>query len=67
VFLGWAQVWRYKAQEPTIRRRILSDPHSPPEFRVIGAVRNVDAWYEAFGISPEDAYYLPPEDRVQLW
>ncbi len=67
VFLGYAQVWRYKAQEATMRRRILSDPHSPPEFRVNGAIRNVDSWYEAFGVGPDDALYLPPEERVQLW
>jgi putative endopeptidase len=67
VFLGYGQVWRYKAQEATMRQRILSDPHSPPEFRVNGAIRNVDAWYEAFGVTPEDTYYLAPEDRVQLW
>ncbi len=67
VFLGYAQVWRYKAQEATMRRRILSDPHSPPEFRVNGAIRNVDGWYEAFGVGPEDALYLSPEERVQLW
>jgi predicted metalloendopeptidase len=67
VFLGYAQVWRYKAQEATMRRRILSDPHSPPEFRVNGAIRNVDGWYEAFGVAPDRALYLPPEERVQLW
>jgi predicted metalloendopeptidase len=67
VFLGYAQVWRYKAQEETMRTRILSDPHSPPEFRVNGAARNVDSWYEAFGVGTEDELYLPPEERVQLW
>jgi predicted metalloendopeptidase len=67
VFLGYAQVWRYKAQEATMRRRILSDPHSPPEFRVNGAIRNVDGWYEAFGVTPDMDLYLTPEERVQLW
>jgi putative endopeptidase len=67
VFLGYAQVWRYKAQEATMRRRLLSDPHSPPEFRVNGAVRNVDGWYEAFGVAPQNSLYLAPEERVQLW
>jgi putative endopeptidase len=67
VFLGYGQVWRYKAQEATMRQRILSDPHSPPEFRVNGAVRNVDSWYEAFGVTENAAYYLAPEARVRLW
>jgi putative endopeptidase len=67
LFLGYAQVWRYKAHEETSRQRLLSDPHSPPEFRVIGAVRNVDAWYQAFNVGPSDKLYLAPEARVHLW
>src|SRR5262245_8870808 len=67
LFLGYAQVWRYKAHEATSRQRLLSDPHSPPEFRVIGAVRNVDAWYQAFNVSQENKLYLPPAGRVHLW
>ena len=66
-FLGYAQVWRYKAQEQTTRQRLLSDPHSPPQFRVDGTVRNTDAWYSAFDVKPGDALYLSPEMRVHLW
>ena len=44
-----------------------TDPHSPAEFRVIGPVRNIDAWYEAFDVQPGDKYYLAPEDRVRIW
>jgi putative endopeptidase len=46
---------------------LLSDPHSPPEFRVSGPVRNVDAWYQAFDVKPENKLYLAPETRVRLW
>jgi len=67
LFLGYAQVWRYKAHEETTRQRLLSDPHSPPEFRINGAVRNVDAWYQAFNVKPGDKLYLAPEARVRLW
>ena len=67
LFLGYAQVWRYKAREETARQRILTDPHSPPEFRVNGAVRNVDAWYRAFNVKPGDKLYLPPARRVRIW
>lgn len=66
-FLGFAQVWRYKSQDETARQRLLSDPHSPPQFRVDGAVRNVDAWYTAFGVEPGNTLYLPPEKRIHLW
>jgi putative endopeptidase len=67
LFLGYAQVWRYKASEATARQRVLTDPHSPPQFRISGAVRNVDAWYEAMGVKPGDKLYLAPEARVRLW
>ena len=66
-FMSWAQVWRSLVTESEERRRLLSDPHSPGEFRVNGIVRNVDAWYDAFGVKPGDKLYLPPERRVKIW
>ncbi len=67
VFFGWAQVWRTKARDEEALRRLAVDPHSPPEFRCNGVVRNVDAFYEAFDIQPGDALYLEPEARVRIW
>ncbi len=66
-FYGWAQVWQSKYREDALKNQIATDPHSPAEFRVIGPVRNIDAWYEAFGVKPGDKYYLAPEDRVRIW
>ena len=66
-FLAWAQVWRGQHREGTLRERVLTDPHSPYEFRVNGVVRNVDAWYEAFNVQPGDDLYLPPDQRVRIW
>lgn len=66
-FLAWAQLWRNITSEGETRRRTLSDPHSPGEFRVNGIVRNVDAWYKAFNVKPTDKLYLPPEKRVRIW
>jgi len=43
------------------------DPHSPDEFRVNGVVRNIDEFYEAFGVAEGDALYLAPEERVRIW
>lgn len=67
VFYGWAQVWRGVYREARMQQMIATDPHSPPQFRIIGPLRNIDAWYEAFGVTPENEYYLAPEDRVRLW
>jgi putative endopeptidase len=66
-FLSWAQVWRSKIREEGLRQRLLTDPHSPAEYRVNGPVRNIDAWYEAFNVSEDDEMYLPPEERVKIW
>jgi len=67
VFLGWAQVWRGKYRDDAIKRQLVSDPHSPPKYRVDVPVRNIDAWYAAFGVKPGDAMYVKPEDRVRIW
>jgi putative endopeptidase len=66
-FLGWSQVWRFKARDERMRQRVATAPHSPPQFRVNGVVRNVDAWYAAFDVKPGDALYLAPEQRVRIW
>ena len=66
-FLAFAQAWRSHARDDALRQQVLTDPHSPAEFRVNGVVRNVDAWYKAFNIQPGDPLYLPPEQRVRIW
>jgi len=66
-FLSWAQVWQALYRDALLRRQVLSDPHSPPQFRVNGAVRNIDAWYAAFDVQPADRLYLAPKERVHIW
>jgi len=66
-FLAWAQVWRGLDRDGALRQQVLTDPHSPDEFRVNGAVRNIDAWYRAFNVQPGDRLYLPPDQRVHIW
>jgi putative endopeptidase len=67
VFMGFAQVWRSKYRLDAQKLQVATDPHSPAVFRVIGPVRNIDAWYTAFDIKPGDKYYIAPEDRVRIW
>jgi putative endopeptidase len=67
VFFGWAQVWRTKSREAEAIRRLAVDPHSPPEFRCNGVIRNIDAFYDAFDVTESDALYLEPEQRVRIW
>ena len=66
-FLAYAQAWRTNVREGALRQQVLTNPHSPAEFRVNGVVRNVDAWYAAFDVQPGDRLYLPPEQRVHIW
>jgi putative endopeptidase len=66
-FLAYAQVWREKQREDALRSQVTTDPHSPGRFRVLGPVRNVEAWYQAFGITPDNSMYIPPEQRAHIW
>jgi endothelin-converting enzyme/putative endopeptidase len=66
-FIAYAQSWQDKTREGALRAQLLTNPHSPAEYRVNGIVRNVDAWYAAFNIKPGDKLYLPPEKRVHVW
>ncbi|MFZ4807260.1 MAG: M13 family metallopeptidase [Hyphomicrobiaceae bacterium] len=66
-FLAWAQLWRNYTTPGQLRQNLLSDAHSPGEFRANGAVRNFAPWYAAFGVKEGDALYLPPDKRVKIW
>lgn len=67
LFLGFAQVWRAKAREDALRNQVATDPHSPARYRILGPVRNIEAWYAAFGVKPGDAMYIPAEQRAKIW
>ncbi len=66
-FMSWAQVWRAKYRDEAMRQRLLTDPHSPPEYRINGVVRNMDAWYKAFDVKENDQMYLQQDMRVSIW
>ncbi len=66
-FMGWAQVWRRKYRDDELRRRVLTDPHSPSEYRVIGIVSNIPEFYQAFGVQEGDKLYRTPEERIIIW
>jgi predicted metalloendopeptidase len=66
-FMGAAQAFRAKVRENTEILRLKADPHSPPQFRILGAVVNQPAFYSAFDVKPGDKMYLPPGERVIIW
>ncbi|MBS1509452.1 MAG: M13 family metallopeptidase [Bacteroidetes bacterium] len=66
-FLSWAQVWRGIALPETAANLILTDPHSPAQWRALIPIQQMQAFYDAFGIKPGDKVYLPEEKRVHVW
>jgi putative endopeptidase len=66
-FLAWAQVWRGIQTEDSLRNQLLTNPHSPGQYRVNGVIRNIDAWYKAFSVTPDNQLYLAPAQRVVIW
>jgi putative endopeptidase len=66
-FIAYAAAWQGKRREGATRQQLLSDPHSPDEYRVNGIIRNFTPWYAAFNVQPGDKLYLPPDQRVHVW
>lgn len=66
-FFGLAQVWRRKMRDPALRQMVLTNPHSPAMYRANGPVRNMSAFYDAFGVKAGDALFLPPDARARIW
>lgn len=66
-FLGFAQVWRDIMRPDALRQQLMTNPHSPGHVRAFETLRNIDAWYDAFGVKEGDANYVKPEDRVRIW
>jgi putative endopeptidase len=66
-FLSWAQAWRQSARDEEALRLLAIDPHSPPEFRCNQIVRNLDVFYDTFGVNSNDPMWLDPAERVTIW
>ena len=54
-------------REDSIRQQVVSNPHAPAQYRVNGVVRNMDAWYRAFNVNPDEKLFVAPENRVRIW
>jgi putative endopeptidase len=65
-FIAYGQNWGEKTREAALRQQVMTDPHSPGEYRA-DTVRNIDAWYSAFNVQPGEKLYLAPNDRVRIW
>ena len=65
-FIAFGQNWGAKTRDAALRQQVMTDPHSPGEYRA-DTVRNIDAWYLAFNVQPGERLYLAPAERVRIW
>ncbi|ENU1225710.1 MULTISPECIES: M13 family metallopeptidase [Providencia] len=66
-FIAWARTWQELSNKESERNKIMTDPHSPNQFRANGVVRNIDDWYETFDVDKNSDLYLAPEQRIRIW
>ncbi|KZN68457.1 M13 family metallopeptidase [Pseudoalteromonas luteoviolacea] len=66
-FMGWAQIWRREYRDEELRNRLMTDSHSPSQYRVIGILSNMPQFHEAFDVKEGDGMYIKPEERVKIW
>ncbi|MBQ0533740.1 M13 family metallopeptidase [Providencia huaxiensis] len=66
-FIAWARTWQELSNKESERNKIMTDPHSPNQFRANGVVRNIDDWYQTFGVDKNSTLYLEPEQRIRIW
>jgi len=66
-FISWGTIWRTKMRDEAIKNQVKTDPHAPGMYRSYVPLQNVDAWYEAFDIQPNNKLYVAPEKRVKIW
>ncbi|HGF7753232.1 TPA: M13-type metalloendopeptidase, partial [Enterococcus faecium] len=66
-FVNWATIWRTKAKKEYQQLLLQIDVHAPAKLRANVQPKNLDEFYETFGITEQDAMYLAPEKRVRIW
>lgn len=66
-FLAYANLWRAKQTDESVRQQVQTDPHSPNKWRINGPLMNFDPFYKAFNVKPGEKMYKKPEDRIKIW
>lgn len=66
-FIAYANLWAASIRDEQIRVATKTDPHALGEWRVNGALPQIDAWYEAFGVTEDNAMFIPKAERVDVW
>ncbi|CAA0246748.1 M13 family metallopeptidase [Tenacibaculum maritimum] len=66
-FLSWATIWRTKMRDEALKNLIMTNTHAPGQYRAYMPLKNVNAFYKAFGVKEGDKMYLKPEEIVKIW
>ena len=66
-FMGWGQVWRIKFRDEALRQQVITGPHSPGMYRVLGTLSNMPEFYQAFDVKAGDGMYRDEKVRVKIW
>ncbi|MCB9251433.1 MAG: M13 family metallopeptidase [Flavobacteriales bacterium] len=67
LFLSWAQGWKNNIKPEAAQQRLATDPHSPPKYRILGPMSNMQEFYEAFGVTEKNKMYIPLSERSVIW
>jgi putative endopeptidase len=66
-FIAWAQVWKDNMRPEFLRKLVLTDPHSPGKYRVLGPLSNIESFYQAFKVTEANKMYRNPQSRAVIW
>lgn len=67
LFRSYARAWRGKATPEYTSYLLKTDSHSPDKYRVNQILKNIEEFYQTYGVQPTDGMYLAPEERVSIW
>jgi predicted metalloendopeptidase len=67
LFIGYARSWRSHYRDELLREMLLSDPHAPARYRVLGVLQNLPEFYRAFGVTPASGMFIAADQRVRIW